>query len=115
MTSFEKKNKKNSGCTFHRVQVDPLEPRFQTLPFARKIPSRHSPSVKEGIVTEPGTVPTPLVERKGKGSESACATLWDFSVRFALKFHALAEVGMDRPQAGLRREPYFQEVPPGKV
>lgn len=48
------------------MQVDPLEPRFETLPFARKIPSSHSRSVKEGIVTEPDTVPTPLAERREK-------------------------------------------------
>lgn len=64
MTSFVKKTK-TRGCIASRAQVDTLEARFETLANGRKIPSSHSHSVKEGIVTEPDTgSPAPLAERR---------------------------------------------------
>lgn len=38
--------------------------------------------------------------KEGRGSGSARATFWDFSIRFVLEFYRPADVGRDRPQAG---------------
>lgn len=53
-------------CSLCWRKADPPEPRFQSPPLPNKFQSL-SLSVKEAIVMEPNTTPTPLVEKRKKG------------------------------------------------